>query len=290
MKLYSFSTAKFDDGTINEDAVIAKEHVIAVSDGAGGGGVYADKWSKYLLNNLPNKPICSFEQMDEWIAGIWEDFYNHYEKEAQKLGGMVLSKFYQEGSFATLAAIWEEDGSVRWVSYGDSVAFAYNVKTCELQHSFSELRDFNNPPYLINCKDELNPKGFNCGTFHHSNDCVYFVATDAVAHYLIMMYQLSIANSQQIESALAVQSKNSQHIHFAMNTEKEKLSEIILLFTSGDDSKILGHLRQKENEKIISHDDFSFAAMMLEGASINTKNNVISKPNRIRRGNKKRRR
>ena len=28
----------------NEDAVIAKDSLIAVSDGAGGGGVFADRW------------------------------------------------------------------------------------------------------------------------------------------------------------------------------------------------------------------------------------------------------
>lgn len=46
---YTRSTHKFEKNTLNEDAAIAKKNMIAVSDGAGGGGVFADRWSKYLL-------------------------------------------------------------------------------------------------------------------------------------------------------------------------------------------------------------------------------------------------
>ena len=34
----AISLAKFEEGIINEDAAIARKEVIAVSDGAGGGG------------------------------------------------------------------------------------------------------------------------------------------------------------------------------------------------------------------------------------------------------------
>ena len=72
----ALSIAKLEEGIINEDAVIAKKEVIAVSDGAGGGGVFADRWSKYLLEQLPEKPIKSFKAFDKWVDGIWEFFYN----------------------------------------------------------------------------------------------------------------------------------------------------------------------------------------------------------------------
>lgn len=41
-KSFSISIAKPGQGQVNEDAAIAKENLIAVSDGAGGGGLYAD--------------------------------------------------------------------------------------------------------------------------------------------------------------------------------------------------------------------------------------------------------
>ena len=158
----ALSLTKFEEGIINEDAAIAKKEVIAVSDGAGGGGVFADLWSKYLLENLPDKPIKSYKAFDEWVDGIWEPFYNDSEEMAKAEGGMFLNKFYDEGSFATLVAVWNNG---QWVSYGDSVAFCYNRKTGLLQHSFTKLVDFNNPPYLINCKDPLGKKGFRHGRF-----------------------------------------------------------------------------------------------------------------------------
>ena len=57
MKNIAVTIPKFEEGIINEDAVIATEKMIAVSDGAGGGGVYAERWSSYLVNNLPDNPI-----------------------------------------------------------------------------------------------------------------------------------------------------------------------------------------------------------------------------------------
>ena len=85
-----------EEGIINEDAVIVIEPLIAVSDGAGGGGVFAERWSQYLVDNLPDNPIKSYKAFDKWIDGIWEPFYNGCEEEAQKIGGMFLNKFYDE--------------------------------------------------------------------------------------------------------------------------------------------------------------------------------------------------
>ena len=132
----ALSIAKFEESIVNEDAAIANDNVIAVSDGAGGGGVFAERWSKYLVEHLPNEPIAGYEVFDKWIDGIWEPFYLECETKAKSVGGMFLNKFYDEGSFATLAAVWKE-GS--WISYGDSLAFCYNKITGQLQHTFTIL-------------------------------------------------------------------------------------------------------------------------------------------------------
>ena len=70
---------KPEPGYVNEDAVSASQGVIAVSDGAGGGGLFADRWARYLLDKLPTAPIRSAEALDEWIGNIWEPFYNDCE-------------------------------------------------------------------------------------------------------------------------------------------------------------------------------------------------------------------
>ena len=124
------SVGKFETPPlINEDAAIANDtkKFIAVSDGAGGGGVYADRWSKYLVDNLPSIAIKSFEELDQWIGSIWEPFYNECELLAKQVGGLLLDKFYDEGSFATLVALWQSSSDkCLWIAYGDSVAFCYN--------------------------------------------------------------------------------------------------------------------------------------------------------------------
>lgn len=109
MKTKGTSIGKFEQGSINEDAVLARDNVIAVSDGAGGGGLFAERWSKYLLDHLPGTPIDTAEALDKWIGSIWEPFYNECEEAAKQLGGMSLEKFYDEGSFAYARCCMEDN-------------------------------------------------------------------------------------------------------------------------------------------------------------------------------------
>ena len=128
MKTSCVSIGKFEPGCINEDAALVRNNVIAVSDGAGGGGLFAERWSRYLLDHLPDTPFCSAEELDSWIEQIWEPFYNQCEADAKQMGGMSLEKFYDEGSFATLVAVWRTtETTCRWMSFGDSVAFSATV-------------------------------------------------------------------------------------------------------------------------------------------------------------------
>lgn len=258
----AISIAKFEEGVTNEDAAIARKDVIAVSDGAGGGGVFAERWSKYLVERLPNEPIGSFEAFDEWIDGIWEPFYNEHEEIAKKEGGMFLNKFYDEGSFATLVAVWKNGV---WVSYGDSVAFCYNRKTKELHHSFSRLADFNNPPYLINCKDPLDEYGFRCGKFDVDGDCVVFAASDTLAHYIMMMYEVTYQDrfADELQEAIDAQTKNSNFIKTAMSIEdldfeKDVIRKLLNCFTW---PILQSHIKALKKKGLVGHDDYSFVIM-----------------------------
>ena len=70
-KTRSISIGKFERRAVNEDAAVARRNMIAVSDGAGGGGLFADRWSRYLVKHLPKAAIESAGQLDAWIASIW---------------------------------------------------------------------------------------------------------------------------------------------------------------------------------------------------------------------------
>ena len=105
------------------------------------------------MEHLPkDAPLCSFAEFDEWVDGIWEAFYNEHEERAKEGDGILLNKFYNEGSCATVAAAWKtNDEECRWIAYGDSVVFHYN------------------PPRLVSCKDPLEEEGFRSGVFHIDN-------------------------------------------------------------------------------------------------------------------------
>lgn len=247
---------------INEDAVEAKEVLITVSDGAGGGGVFAERWSKYLVDKLPDKPIKSYKAFDKWIDEIWEPFYNEYEEVAKKEGGMLLNKFYDEGSFATLVAIWKGGD---WISYGDSVAFCYNKISGDLQHSFSCLSDFNKPPYLINCKDPLDENGFKSGKFKITEDCIVFAASDTLAHYIIMMYEVthSIKYAEELQEAINVQTKNSNFIKTAMGLKKIDFEKDVItkLGNCSNEENFKRHIQSLKRKGLIGYDDYSLVIM-----------------------------
>ena len=258
----AITIGKIGENLTNEDAVVARKEVIAVSDGAGGGGVFAERWSQYLVDNLPDNPIKNYKAFDKWIDGIWEPFYNNCEEEAQKIGGMFLNKFYDEGSFATLVAVWKGG---QWISYGDSVAFCYNRKTKELQHSFTRLVDFNNPPYLVNCKDPLTPDGFRSGKFEMDNNCMFFVASDALAHYIIMMYEIAHKEifDLELDEAIEAQTKNSNYIKSALRLRKLDFAKDVIqkLLNCKYPQQFKLHIDRLKRWGFIGHDDYSLAIL-----------------------------
>lgn len=268
MKNIAVTISKFEDGVINEDAAIALKDKIAVSDGAGGGGIYAERWSCYLVNNLPDTPIKSFDDLDSWIGDIWETFYNDCEESAKQEGGMLLNKFYDEGSFATLAAIWKLDcNTYCWFTYGDSVVFHYDRKSKTLEHSFTNLADFAQPPYLINSKDELNPSGFKSGTFHTNDNSAIFVATDTLSHYILMMYEVSQKDKYNVELQRAIDnhSKNGTFIKNALTMKSFDFETVVLskLLNCKIPINMKRHISSLIKRGLIAYDDYSFAYFKL---------------------------
>lgn len=261
------SVGKPGDGGINEDAVLARPDLIAVSDGAGGGGLFADRWSRYLVEHLPDTPICGAEELDAWIGDIWEPFYNACEEEAKLVGGMTLDKFYDEGAFATLVAVWKVSDKVcKWINYGDSVAFHYNYSTKKLEHSFASIVDFDKPPYLINCKDEIDKDGVHQGIFYTDSDSVVFATSDALAHYILMMYEVCNKDHyvSDIQKALVSGSKNENFMRTALSLRKIDFEEDVinkLQRCVGNETNFLRHIKKIYKNKLLAYDDYSIAIL-----------------------------
>lgn len=258
----ALSIAKFEEGITNEDAARATLKWIAVSDGAGGGGVFADRWSKYLVEHLPDEPITNYQAFDAWIDSIWEPFYNDCEEQAKKEGGMLLNKFYDEGAFATLAAVWKNG---QWICYGDSVVFCYDKETGLLQHSFGNIMDFNNPPYLVNCKDPTDEKGFKSGKFNITTNTIVFATSDALSHYILMMYEVAQKEtfSGELQEAISAQTKDSNFIQTALslkkvNFEKDVIEKLVNCKNYGNYKR---HLQSLNKKGLLGHDDYSIAIL-----------------------------
>lgn len=257
------SIAKFGDNGLNEDAIFWSDRCIAVSDGAGGCGLYADEWSQYLIAHLPkNKPISTYAELDGWVDGIWETFYNDHETRAKDGDGILLNKFYNEGSCATIAAAWlTGERECRWMAYGDSVIFHYSRQTGLLEHSFTRLADFSNPPRLVSCKDPLEEAGFRSGVFHIDHTSVVFATSDALAHYVLMMYELSKRDiySDELEEELRKHTGNSQLLLAAANKaidfERYVMQRLQESLTS--ETQFFSLMKELYEKRVLDTDDYS---------------------------------
>lgn len=263
----SVSIAKLNDHSPNEDAALCSSRCIAVSDGAGGCGLYADEWARYLIENISKEaPLCSFVELDKWVDGIWEHFYNTHEEHAKEGDSMLLNKFYKEGSCATIAAAWKtETNECQWAAYGDSVVFHYNRRTGILEHSFTRLADFCNPPLLVSCKDPLEADGFRCGTYHLDDTSEVFAASDALSHYVLMMYELS--KRSEFESELMeVQMKQTRNSLLLQMAEKKSFDfekDVItpLLSSAESEYTFKSLLESLYSQKVIEADDYTLAIL-----------------------------
>lgn len=259
--LRAISVTKPEKGnTLCEDATLLhKEDYIAVSDGAGGGGVFADKWSNYLVKNIPSEPISTFNEFSKWMEEIWNPFYMDYEQVAQTHGGMLLNKFYDEGSFATLVAAWRVDtNKVKWIAYGDSVVFCYNRKTGELKHSFTSLQDFAKPPYLLNWKEEPQAEGFSAGEFEIGKSVNVFACSDALSHYILMMY--AVANGTDIPE---IDDKNSDIVSLAKNIKVDFKRDVLdPLLKSLKYNTLESYCTQKYHQGLLALDDYTLVRLV----------------------------
>ena len=261
------SIAKWNDHVANEDSFFSSDTCIAVSDGAGGCGLFADEWSQYLIEQLPkNKPVTSFTELDEWVDGIWETFYNDHEERAKEGDGILLNKYYNEGSCATIAAAWiTEEKICKWMAYGDSVVFHYSKETGVLEHSFTKLSDFSNPPRLVSSKDPLEEEGFSSGDFYLDESSVVFAASDALSHYIMMMYELS--KSKEYGAELAEEylkaSGNSQLLKTAEMLRLNFTNKVIVKLLQVSDSQLTfeEYLKKLYRQGVIDIDDFTICWM-----------------------------
>ena len=154
------------------------------------------------------------------------------------------------------------------MSFGDSVAFCYDFDTHKLIHTFGYLGDFDNPPYLINCKDEINGKGFKSGEWNINEHSVVFAASDSLAHYILMMYEVSRNDTyaHELQEAGARHSKNENYIKMAQalpTVDFEKGVLCKLLNCANNQTNFKRHIESLLRKGLLAVDDYSFAVLAI---------------------------
>lgn len=180
----------------NEDAFFVfdeeKEKIrIALSDGAGGMGLFAADWSRQLVDNLPSESFKKVEELSNWIESFWEQFYDRYSQKAKQLGSDYQNKFGKEGSAATLVGLWQKEKRFDWITYGDSCVGVFSKQENQLEvFPYSQPTDFLNYPYLINVQEECVENGFLSGTIDTTKTKIDFIflATDALSLYILLKF------------------------------------------------------------------------------------------------------
>ncbi|WP_420149477.1 hypothetical protein [Spirosoma sp.] len=173
----------------NEDAWRADDEAgfWAVADGAGGGGIYAAEWARYLVDNVPPEPFTDIDALSHWLGQIWEPFYSQFSGPAQA-DAVKAYKWAQEGSYATLATLHRLGDTFHWATYGDAVVLAFNPHTARLQTSVPDLRLFSHPPHLLNWNADPVAAGFRAGQWTHEPGQTYALLSDTLALCVLMAW------------------------------------------------------------------------------------------------------
>ena len=122
--------------------------------------------------------------------------------------------------------------------------------------------EFNNPPYLINFLDKIKPEGVKTGSFEISNDSVLIVATDALSHYILMMYMLTHCDlyAAELNRALSAATKNSNYFRAAQSLPKIDFYTDVIKKLFLSDYNLTRHLTRLYKDGLIAFDDYSVVA------------------------------
>ncbi len=162
---------------------------MAVADGAGGAGIYSGEWSEYLVSKLPEVPLKSQLELENWLDQEWEFFFNKYKDVSPD--NDVRSKFLDEGSMSTLSAVWEtrfdtNSSILNYLAIGDSAILIIEPQKGIVNSSIAEIRHFADAPNLLNWKESPAPKSVLCGEWVVDKGSFVTLCTDALSQYLLL--------------------------------------------------------------------------------------------------------
>ncbi len=111
-------------------------------------------------------------------------------------------------------------------------------------------------------------EGFRQGDFQTDSNSIVFATSDALAHYVIMMYQVCHRNlfAEELKSALAVHSKNSNYIQTAMNLKGFDFERNVLQKlkgSAGSRINFIRHTGRLVKEGLLAYDDYTIGFLTI---------------------------
>lgn len=245
----------------NEDAICVKPNCVAVADGAGGIGIFADKWADTLTRNIPENAFCDISELENYIASLWDDFYTG---NITLLGNdpWKIKKFENEGSSATLAVLWKtEENKYIYQSYGDTACFVFNTEneSLKIQDNLKDINDFSLAPNLINWKDEnLLAQAFYNQEITLLDNEEIIIASDGIAVYIYAAY---LVYSKNFNYENIKEAKTIKIIDYFKKNPINSFSEWLNLLRDSLKNKenFISLCKEWQANKALPNDDYTIA-------------------------------
>jgi hypothetical protein len=193
----------------NEDSISISENedfdLFAVSDGAGGAGIYCGEWARFITSNQPEIPFFSKDEADAWFINLSKDFYQKYYPKVDKSDVYIREKFLKEGSYATILYCWisKRDRKLFYTAVGDTSLFIFSKTSSGMMPALifpiNEQMNLHDSPDLINWRRDLN---FNLVSKEYllEKDDIVILCTDSIARLLV--YHLLVLDQKNTFKAL----------------------------------------------------------------------------------------
>ena len=151
----------------------------------------------------------------------------------------------------------------------DSEGMKFGELNEELKRSFKEEYEYKRLSNLLYRKvgkgELLKEEGCRTGIFDTYKGCIIMVASDTLAHYILMMYEAchQDASGQELETALNAHAKNSNFIKSALATKADFYDDVLkpLVKSTASKDRFRKHIDALRRQELIGFDDYSLAVI-----------------------------
>ncbi len=175
----------------NEDALRVvpydnSKKLIAISDGAGGVGIYCKQWAEFIVEKAPEIPDSN---LNSWFLEVSKEFYLKYCD--IDFGDIeTKEKFISGGSYATLLFLWIDYDKkfLHYVAVGDSSLFIFRKEEDgtylpSLIYPINNNEFIDQNPTLLNWKKANQIDTFK--TFSLQKGDIILAGTDSISRWVL---------------------------------------------------------------------------------------------------------